>query len=207
MRLKIIGLLVLLAAVNARAHEPNDGDIYATLGPFIYMTHPLKHQFKSPQFIGPALVVEADLYKYGGLEIGMFYLKNPMSVTQRGMTYTQQVKRVYIATGYRHWFHPKLSAALAFASSYTMGAPETLQDEFSGDAHGGTSASDITEYGVDLSVQYEVWRSGRFAATVEGRYGYAITAKSDEDENHMGLLIGLKYFVQSREKSLSDGGE
>lgn len=196
--------LVLLSGSLARAHQPRDGDIYGSVGTFGYMTHQWRHNFQSPQLIGPMIAAEADLYDRGGLEISMFYLKNSMSVLKDGHVITQQIKRMYISTGYRHWFSSRWSGGVAFASSYSMGNPETLQDDFGTLPRPNTSASDITEYGVDLSVQYEFWRSGRFAGVADARYGAALTNKRGEDENHMGIAIALKYFIQSREKIADD---
>jgi hypothetical protein len=195
---------ILWFSLRAAAHTPADGDIYAMPGAFTYLTHPVNHNWKSPLVLGPALIAEADLNKHGGLEIAMFYLNNPFTNKIDGNVLTERLKRIYISTGYRHWFNPRVSGAVGFASSYAMGNPVILRDDFANQKNPGTSAHDITEYGIDLSLQYEFWSGGRFHAVVDGRYGLSLTPKTGEDSNHFGVLVGMKYFVQSRQSSVKN---
>jgi hypothetical protein len=82
-----------------------------------------------------------------------------------------------------------------------MGDPKILQDDFNGSRdRPGTSASDITEYGFVLSLQNELYRKGRLAMVLDARYDYSVTSKRGEDSNLYGVFLGLKYFVQAREK-------
>ncbi|MBX3022919.1 MAG: hypothetical protein KF799_14690 [Bdellovibrionales bacterium] len=200
--MRVIFLLLLFtASLKVAAHEPKDGDIRAMFGGFTYRT-------MTPQpaaiHLDPALAVEADVSKHGGVEVSMFYLRNAFYLRRYGDVLAEQIKRVYIATGYRHWFTPKFSTALAFASSYTIGNYKVLKDSYGNTARPDTSAHDITEYGLDLSVQYEPWSWERFAVVVDGRYGWSLTPKKKEDAHHMGVLIAIKYFIQSRQTELED---
>lgn len=197
MRVAFLTLLMCLVT-RSGAHEPKDGDIYATLGTFTYQTHARTHRFANPLLVGPVLTAEADISRHGGIEISMFYLNNRFSVERFGDRYIERVKRMYIATGYRHWFNERFSVAAAFSSSYAMGDVYVIRDDFGTRSHPGTSAHDITEYGFDFSVQYEPWRDGRFAAVVDARYGLSVTPKAGENSNHYGVFVGLKYFIQSR---------
>ncbi len=197
---------ILFFNVQALAHEPSDGQVYAAFGPFTYMTNTLDHQFESPVLVGPALTTEADVSRWGGVEIGFAYLNNPFSVRRDNLTIVETVKRIYITTGYRHWFTPKFSLALAFSSSYIMGDRYVLRDDYKNSAisRPRTSASDITEYGLDASFQIEPWREGRWSVVIDGRYGRSLTPKRGEDSDHSGILMAVKYFVQSREKIPDD---
>ncbi len=67
-----------------------------------------------------------------------------------------------------------------------------------------TSAHDSTEYGFDGSIQVEPWREGRYAAIIDLRYSYSVTDKPDEESNHYGILVGLKYFVQGGKRQDPD---
>jgi hypothetical protein len=194
-------VIALLTGLECAAHEAADGDIYASLGIFNYMTHALNHSMPNPVLQGPAFKAEADLSKHGGIEVSVFYLRNSFSIKQNRLIVIERIKRLYIASGYRHWFNDRFSMALALSSSYSMGDLQIVRDDFRGGARQNTSASDTTEYGFDLSVQYEAWRHDRFSVVIDGRYDWSVTAKPSEDSNHFGALVALKYFVQSRERS------
>ena len=189
---------ILGFAISTAAHQPVDGDIHATFGWLAYQTHTLDHYWRPQALVAPGLIAEGDLNSHGGLEISMFYLQNAFSVKQDGRVVTERVKRVYIATGYRHWLNRKFSVALAFSSSYAMGDPRPVADDFPLQTKPPTSASDTTEYGMDLSLQYEPWRKDRVGFVLDARYGYSVTAKRHEDSNHYGVMLAFKYFVQSR---------
>jgi hypothetical protein len=202
-----LAISILLFTRATWAHQPEDGQVYGSLGAFTYMTPPLNHQFESPVFFGPGILGEADINKNGGLEIGFFYLRNPFSVRFDNKTIVEGLKRIYITTGWRQWFTPKFSAALAFSSSYAFGDLHIMRDDFNGIDRPRTSASDITEYGIDGSIQYEPYSEGRFSIVIDGRYNRSITPKRNEDSDHMGVFISMKYFIQSREKIPDDEEE
>lgn len=191
---------ILGLAIPAAAHQPVDGDIHAAFGWMGYQTEAIDHYWKPQLLVSPGLIVEGDLNSYGGLEIAFFYLQNPFSVKEDGRVLTEKVKRMYISMGYRYWFNVKYSAAVGFFSSYSMGSPRTVHDEFGVLEHPTTSASDTTEYGFDVSVQYEPWHKDRAAFVIDGRYSYSVTPKKHEDSNHYGVLFAFKYFVQARER-------
>jgi len=185
-------------ATTAAAHQPVDGDIHGSLGWLTYMTHPLKHPYSSAPVLGPGLTVEGDLNRHGGIEVSMFYLNNVFSVRQRGETVAERVKRMYISTGYRHWFTSRFSLAGAISSSYTMGDPRVIHNDFAPEPAPLTSARETVAYGIDTSMVYEVWRQGRTAFVVDGRYNYSLTAKRGENANHFGVMVAIKYFLQAR---------
>jgi hypothetical protein len=200
----VVWIVIAVSAQSAWAHEPRDGDIHASLGQFNYMSHSWHDQFVPPVMGGPVLSVEGDLSDHGGLEISMFYLQNNFSISDGGRVFTEGLKRIYISTGYRHWFSPILSGGLGFASSFAMGNPFVVHDDFGLIPHRTTSARDINEYAFDFSVQYEPWRFGRFGVVFDGRYSLNITPKKNEIANHVGFIVALKYFVQSRQVSKED---
>lgn len=187
---------------TAEAHQPVDGTIHAGLGVFSYMTQQLDHGFHSPLMSGPGLVVDGDLNKHGGLEVSMFYMRSVYSLRRDGYSVTEQAKRIQIGMGYRHWFTRKNGLALAFTSQYSMGDAAILSNSFPTTNPPATSARDITEYGFEASFQHEPITYKKFSLVLDARYNYSVTAKKREDANHYGLLVMLKYFVQSREKPI-----
>lgn len=194
----IVFIFLLLQSYRVLAHQPTDGDVHITFGPFYYYTPPISHYFDSPISASPGLLAEADVNKHGGLEVSFFYMDTIYSLNREQLTVTEQVKRIYIATGYRHWFHRKLAVAAAFASAYALGDPEVLGDEYPVGFRPKTSARDTVEYLIDLSIQHEIWSEGRYAFLIDGRVGYSLTPKDGEDANIFGVFLGLKYHLQSR---------
>lgn len=197
----VFWIFITFAGSLAWAHKPNGGDIRATASMFRLQTHQYQDSFSSPWKSGLGLVTEGDVDDNGGLEISIFYMEKLFAVHRGGMSVVEESKRMYIAMGYRHWFNEKISAALAFFSSYQMGDGKTIRSDFPFGLAPKTSARDVTEYGFEASVQYEPWSAGNLAAVIDGRYSYSVTAKPGEDGNHYMVLVGLKYFVQSREPS------
>ena len=165
-------------------------------------TEPIDHDFESPYQGGAGLITDADIDYNGGVEIAIFYFHQLYSVRQENQVITERTQRMYISTGYRHWFKPTLSAALGFFSSYAMGEEQVVRNDFKMNNAPVTSASDTTEYGFDLSLQYEPWHKDRWSVIFDARYAYSVTAKPHEDESFVSFLVGLKYFVQSREEGL-----
>jgi hypothetical protein len=162
-------------------------------------TLPWHHHFDSPYMGGMGVVAEGDIGPGGGIEIGLFYLQQVFSIAQENNVVVERGKRVYITMGYREWFTPKISGALAFFSNYSMSDAEVLRNDFAPNASPATSAQTMTKYGFDFSVQFEPWRTKRFSAVFDGRYSWSVTSKPGEDENFYAFIIGLKYFLQARE--------
>lgn len=190
-------MTLFCTGIPAWAHEPVDGSIFATGAAFTYLTDT---RGENPVFTAPALVAEADLSSSGGVEIVMAYLRNSFTVRRDSGELTESMKRMYISTGYRYWYNKYWSVAFGFASSYSMGDRKVIRDDFKANRP-DSSASDVTEYGFDFSVQYEAWARERFAIVIDGRYALSVTAKDREDSNHMGVMVGIKYFVQARDKA------
>ncbi|HMN67142.1 MAG TPA: hypothetical protein PKC28_01255, partial [Bdellovibrionales bacterium] len=170
--------------------------IYAALGPFTYQTHELTHDFESPFTGSLALIVEGDIDHNGGPEVSVFYMRKAFSIVQDGKMVTERAQKLYIGTGYRHWFTSWLSGAISFVSGYSMGDAEVKRDDFAPRAAPATSARDATDYGFEASIQSEVWREGAAGIIIDGRYMYSITPSKGEDSNHYGVLFAYKYRVQ-----------
>jgi hypothetical protein len=183
---------------QAFAHEPADGAIYGSTGPFMLRADPRNHEFNAPYLGGYGLIAEGDLGPRGGIEISAFYFKQLYSLQQNGLEVEEKAPRIYITSGYRYWPVTWASVALAFFSSYSIGTGEVVRDDFPPGQTPLTSAHVITAYGFDGSVQFEPWHQDRYAAIIDLRYSYSVTARPGEDSNFYGVLVGLKYFVQSQ---------
>ena len=201
---KIIVITVLAVLTShVFAHVPEDGDIHALFSPFVVRTLPLKHQFPSPYMGGIGIRAEGDLDKNGGVEISALFMRQLFSIKRGDQIVTESNQRVYVATGYRYWFTPRISCGLAFYSSFSMGDAETVQNDFGVNNSPETSAQESVTYGFDTSVQFEALQKARYSVVMEARYAYPVTAKPQEDSNMYMVMVGLKYFLQSREEEVN----
>ena len=189
-------LLFALQGSRGLAHTPEEGKIWATFGPFAYQTKMHDPDKKTPAF-GGGLVAEGDVDYNGGVEIAMIYIDKLYRIDRGGQSLEELIKRMYITTGYRHWFAKPFSFGGAFFSSYSMGDPKIIHDTFSsGDVE--TTARAITEYGFDFSLQWEMWSNETVAVVADGRYSWSLTRKAQEDADLYGVMIGLKYLVPKK---------
>lgn len=184
---------------QAFAHEPADGSIWATLGPYAIRPHPRNHGFQTPITGGFGLIAEGDLDHNGGIEISAFYLNQLFSLQQNGKVINEIGHRVYVVSGYRLWPTKYLSGGLGFFSSYSIGSGYIVHSDYASANPPETSAHVITAYGFDVSLQWEPWHKDRYAAVCDARYSYSITSRPGEDANFYGIMIGLKYYVQNPE--------
>ena len=177
------------------AHTPKRGDMRATPS-LLHYRATTRHAVAedAPRF-GGGLAVEGDVDYNGGVEIAMFYLDKLYVRKKGGDTVGEQIQRMYITTGYRHWFNPSLSAGAAFFSSYSMGEAKVVLDERHSGQQLATSARDVTEYGFDLSGQWEIWSNDAIAVVTDARYSLSMTHKQHEDADLYGILLGIKYLV------------
>lgn len=202
---RILLFLTFLIPMAAHAHRPEDGKVYGATGPYLYRTVQYEEEFHSPMLGGWGLTGEGDLNRYGGLELTLLYT-NPIFALERGdKKIVEQVRRMYIAMGWRHWFGRDFSISPSFFSSYVMGDAKIVRSDFSGVSDTPhTSARDPVDYGFALSVQLEALHFDRFAMVVDLRYSHSVTPKYGEDMNQLGLFAGLKYFIQSTQPDDSD---
>ncbi len=173
--------------------------MYASFGPYVYQTHRYHEQFEAPWSGGFALVAEGDLNKYGGVELTLIYMNHLFGIEREDKKLIERQTRMYIATGWRHWFSKDFSLSPSFFSSYVMGDTKIIRSEFPQANPPTTSARDAVDYGIGLSAQYEVFHKDKFAVVVDGRYSWSATAKHGEDMNVYGFLVTFKYFIQGKQ--------
>ncbi len=195
-------LSLLFFSEKSLAYEPVEGQVNATLGPYYAKTNfaGVNSGINSSYLGGLGLIAVGDINPKGSLEIGMFYLPQVFFREQGTQLIAEKTQLMHISMGYRHWLNPYFSTSLAFYSSYSMGEPQTIYSEFPSGSEIDTSARDITEYGVDFSVQGDLWSHDKFAIIFEGRYSLALTSKQNEKSDQYGFMLGIRYLVQAEKK-------
>ena len=182
----------------AWAHQPSEGTVVATAGPYLFQTqsiHGAGNDY-SPFRLGVGLLVEGDVSDRSGIEIGLFYFKKSYQRFVSDHLLVETFNRIAIPVGYRYWFSNEFSLGLFFNSLFGNGEREVIHAEIASSE--ATLAHDPVEYGFEASVQWEFWRSSTLAALLDGRYYWSLSARSNEDANQYGLMVGLKYSVQEK---------
>lgn len=186
------------------AYTPSEGNVSAYIGPFGYRTNFSGSETgaKNPDAqLGLGLVALGDINKSGSLEIALILMEKIYFREDQERYQVEKSRVTHIAMGYRRWFGEYFSSSLTFYSAYNMGDVTVLHSDFAPGTEITTSASDITEYGFDLAVQNEVWKTEQYAVVVDARYSKSVTSKSGEKGDHYGLLIGVQYQLQEKKPS------
>ncbi len=201
MRMNSCNLLLIIFTLGtaAYAHVPEVGKIFATFGPFVHQVSSsyVQDSLSSPLAVDFGLLGEGDFNNKDGIEVGIFYGTKTYQRAYANTHLTERINKLSVPLGYRHWFSPAFSTAIAFDANYTMGEAQVI---FNNAPKGSepTTARSITEYGFDFSVQWEPWTQNRFAMLIDARYFYSVSAKSNEDANQATILVGLKYLIQEK---------
>lgn len=175
-----------------------EGDVYATAGATIHRTITLpKDKELVPAMFGSSVALEGDLGRYGGAEVTLAYLHKNYMVKRNDLALVERVRRASITTSYRHWFHSRIALAVGLASSYTMGDPDVISDEIQ-DPVVHTTARDIVEYGLDVSMLSEIWAEGSWAVVADLRYLLSFASLQGERADVYSAMLGMKYLVPKR---------
>lgn len=194
--------ILLFLTGKSFAYDPEEGQVTATLGPYFNKTNfgNIDSTINSSYSSGVGLIALGDINPQGSLEIGMFYTPQMFFRKQETQLICEKTQIMHISMGYRRWINPYFSTSLAFYSAYTMGDPEIIYSDFPKGQEIDTSARDTTEYGIDWSVQGDLWSGDKLAMVFETRYSYSVTNKHDENSDQYGFLLGLRYLVQEEKK-------
>ena len=200
-----IFLILLSFALETFAYLPREGNVTAVFGPYIYRTNYENSRLNmlSPWRGGFGLQANGDISDVGALEIGFYYMQKTFFMERFGKIIAEETELLHSTMGYRRWLLPWLSASLTLFSSYSIGEPRTVRNDFGAGKEPWTSAHDLTEYGLDFSVQTELWSQDRWAVLIDTRYSWSGTAKQGESADHYGAILAFRYFVQ--EKQVVDG--
>lgn len=197
----ILILCVSCLVIQSLAYTPEEGNVTATFGPYWYQTNfkGLSGHATSPILGGVGLIANGDISDRGALEIAMFYMNKEYFRDQGVDFLAEQTQLIHITMGYRRWLSPYLSTSLAFFSAYGIGEPRVVDSDIAPGHEIDTSARDVTEYGMELSLQSEIWTQDKMAVVLDARYSYSLTAKSSEHSDHYGLFVGFRYFIQKKQ--------
>lgn len=195
-----IFLVILLLVFQASAYSPNEGNVTATLGTFLYKNNlgDKVSKLNSPSFSGLGLIALGDLNTIGSLEIAIFDLHKQYYREQAGYELVEEKEVVHITMGYRYWINPYFSSSLSFFSSYSMGEVKIIHTTFTPGTEIDTSARDTTEYGFDLAIQGDLYSSEIWAIVAEARYSLSVTSKENENSDHYGLMLGFRHLMQEK---------
>lgn len=200
-------VLILFYSISSIAYAPTEGNITSYFGPYWYRTNFLNSSMGtnggpySPQLGGLGWIINGDISDRGSLEIGLFQMNKVYVREELGKYIAEQTALIHIAMGYRRWFNEYFSGSLTFFSAYSMGSPRVIYSDFASGAEIDTSARDITEYGFDFSLQADLLERPTYALVLDTRYSASVTAKKNENADHFGILLGVRYFYQERDKN------
>lgn len=200
----IYAFFFLVGIDRAQAYEPKTGNITATLGPIasqLNMNRKPKGT-NNPIMGGFGIVANGDLSHSNSLETAIFYSPRLYYRTHDDFEVIEKVKRVHITLGHRWYLNRYLSTSAGFFSSYAIGDSQPYFTNKPQDPNNiiDTSADDLTEYGVDLAVQSDIWFDKKIAVVAEARYSVGLTPKSNESTDHYALMLGIRYLVQQGSK-------
>jgi hypothetical protein len=186
--------------VQTYSYDPKNGNVTATIAPFVYKTpfSDTSSGAKSNYKGDLALILNGDLSLKSSLEISILHMNKQYFREEGPLAILEEVQAMHIAMGYRRWLHPYLSGALAFYSAYPMDDKKTVHNDFAPGAELQTSAGDKTEYGLDFSVQTELWGNETMSVIADARYAFSITNQSQEKGDHYAFMIGIKFLAQQK---------
>jgi hypothetical protein len=187
---------------DVSAYTPKEGNVNAIFGPYIYQTRfPGSSTGAQSSYLGDfAIMALGDVNSSGSLEIAIFHMNKMFFRQKDGQFIAEKTQAMHITMGYRWWHNDWFSTSLAIYSAYGMGVPQTVHSDFPGSTAVTTSARDNTEYGFDFAAQAELGSWRRIAAIVDTRYSFSVTRKPGEYADHYGILFGLRYFIQEKQK-------
>ncbi len=194
---------MLFVSNKGTAYVPEEGQVTATFGPYLSKTNfgDIKSGIESSYESGVGVIAVGDISSSGGLELGFFYMPRTFLREQASKLLVEATNAMHLSMGYRRWLARYFSYSLSFYSSYSMGTVRTIYKDIPLESNVATSARDVTEYGLDGSLQGDLWSNNILAIVLQGRYSLSLTNKQGEESDQYGFLIALRYFVQS-EKAL-----
>lgn len=191
---------LFFSMTNVLAYTPKEGNISAILGPAVYRTEVSGSGLhdRMPFFGAASLLAIGDISDHGSLEVGMFHMNKQFVVSKDSKVFEERSQVMHITMGYRHWWAPSFSTSLSIYSSYPLGYPDVITNDF-GTVKPTTSLDEKTTYGFDAAFQVELAEWDRYAIVTDLRYSRAFAPKDNEAADHAGILLGLRYFIQEKQ--------
>lgn len=194
-----IFLAVFACGSPVPAYQPEEGNVNVTIGPYSYRTlyHSPTPALDSPSRGGYGIVATGDSNHKGSVELGIFYLDKLFFRDEGTDVLAESIQHVHITMGYRWWLLSWLSTSFTFFSAYPVGDPKIYYRHVSA-SYFDTSASDLTEYGFDGSIQAEVISLQKVGFVIEGLYSRSVTSKAHEAGDHYGIMVGMRFMIQEK---------
>ena len=197
---KILQITLLLLAIKASAYEPSEGNLNAGLGYFISQNQLRGSEYNktNPTFGGIALIIEGDLNSKSNLELNLQYFqKNYVRKTITDYV-SEKTEVLNVNMGYRYWLFKPISAGLGLSSLYSIGEPTVIYGKSVSNMQLDTSASSIVKYGLEFSLQFEIYNSQSYTLLIDNRYNYSLSNKDGESADHMTNMLIYKKLIQSK---------
>jgi len=200
---KIFFIIFLLFSIKSFAYTAEEGKVTAAVGPYFYKTYFLgtEPNADSPYLGGLGLIALGDVNDTGSLEINAYFMRKLYIYTQDGGNFAEKTQQVQIGMGYHFWLSHYFSTALTLYSAYPIGEPEIVHNDFPQGSQETTSAENKTNYGLDFSIQADLWSNDKFSVELAGDYALALPHKNSEHADHYGIFLGLRYLVQEKNPS------
>ncbi|MBK9294215.1 MAG: hypothetical protein IPM57_07185 [Oligoflexia bacterium] len=182
-----IFLFIFIFANVCMGHSPDRGLLTVSPGTFVHQTI----NSDTNALFGLGVIAEMDFSVVGGIEAGFFYFLKSYKRTFGSTSIVQQVRKLAIPVGYRVWLTKRVSLGLFFNSLFSNGAHQTVYSDPSITEY--TLAQDIPEYGLEGSVQLELFNHNNLSLLLDGRYFYSISVRSKEQADMYSLFVALKF--------------
>lgn len=195
-----VGFLILMTSLQSIAYVAKEGNISAIVGPFFSKTNFTESRAVDNDLLnGMGVIAVGDFNDRAALEVGIFYMNKQYYRLLTPNLVAERAELMHVTMGYRRWLQSWLSGSLSFFSSYSIGQASVVYNDFpAGGEVVDTSARDITEYGVDIALQFELMQRQEWAVILDTRYSLSVTDKQHESGDHYGALIGIRYMVQEK---------
>ena len=195
---KLVFLIMLGYSLGCFAYQAQPGQVNAFFGPFLHqIDYDNSKVFHDERWSGGfGLLVTGDLHEKAAIELSIFHFYKTFFRELDDRLIAEKTGFLHFTMGYRRYFSEKWSGSLSFTSSYTMEKRREIFSSLQATDVRPTSASDITEYGYDLAVQYEFWRRLEEAIVLDTRYHISVTNKVKEYGNHYGFYIAYRRLIK-----------
>jgi len=192
--------LLLLLSTPAYSYEPSEGNLNAGIAYFLSQNQLRNTDYKrtNPTFGGIALIVEGDLNSKSNLELDLEYFQKNYVRKINSQFVSEKTEVLNVNMGYRYWLFKPMSLGLGLSSLYSIGEPTVLYSELPAGSQLDTSASSIVKYGLELSVQFELFKNDKYTILLDNRYNYSLSNKDGESADHMTNMLIYKKLIQTK---------
>lgn len=194
-------ILCILFSKSALAeYYPQRGNVYLILSSYTFKTNYEGAEARGYNSGGAGFTILGDVNDHGSLEVTTLYMNKMYFRRDNDRLIAEKAQIIHVSMGYRYWWNNYFATSMSLYTSYPLGDSEKLYDESLPDQQIATTAQENSETGLDFGIHTDLWSQGRYALVLEGRYSWALTKKHDEFADQYGVLIGLRYFFQGKDK-------